>query len=213
MNAIDPDGRNGIITVDKKNKTITVETTIHFSKEDNALFEKNGKSLQNFVKQLADQWNSASGEVEGEDGTYTVGFKITIQSHDSNEERDAAFNSDDTSNRLQLSDEKSSGAKVQNNNDMTIYAGTVSSTTFPHEVGHFLGLRDDDDFKKTGNLRMGVDNIMHRPGTNRRKVNNQNIEEIAKPILGIISNKRVKRKHRKKNLIKIKQRHGLHSVY
>jgi len=110
---IDPDGKDAIITIDKRNKSIQVSQTFHYSSEN---LSANLKGVPNadasaeitaeeFIMSIYNdfnaQWGSVeSTEIDGEE--FSVSFSLTLTAHDSDEKRDKAVADDKTSNKLNV---------------------------------------------------------------------------------------------------------------
>ena len=153
MNAIDPDGRNGIITVDKKNKTIKIESTIHYSKEDFANSRNfTGKhSLNDFVKGLVSSINDhfQSGDVEVDGESYSVSTVVTFEAHENDVSRDEATSSGDDKIEFMpfgLSNGSYTGGYGEKGGKFNIPKSnsSVNSPIMAHEFGHSFGLSHED---------------------------------------------------------------------
>ncbi len=74
---MDPDGKSGVVTIDKQNNTITVESRLVFfggaaSTSTSAMIAGG----------IAQQWNAANGKVTIDGQEYNVKFKITYMTAD-----------------------------------------------------------------------------------------------------------------------------------
>jgi hypothetical protein len=146
VNAIDPDGKDYIMTIDQENGKVTIIATYYTSTQDLAS-----------AQQAVDYWNNQSGNFtyETKEGNYTVDFslsvvEVTTDASMSSREVTGALNgaiSQDVSgagNVYQVVDNSALGLNV---NGTTVGGNYVkvkdvqkSADTGTHEVGHSLGL-------------------------------------------------------------------------
>jgi len=144
---IDPDGRDGIATVNKKDKTVLVETVFHISKEAlNTISNYNvgaSNNLGELISEFLNQYSPTSIEYEGE--KYNVSFSLEFQMHDTQAEAKQAFKTDRNSGGASIlfttpnKDPFNFRASSFNNGVLT-YSNGAGRSTFAHEVGHGLGL-------------------------------------------------------------------------
>jgi RHS repeat-associated protein len=117
ISRIDPDGRDGILTVDKEKKTAMLSMTIHTSRMDmknlSKMMNPSGleKSFEQLLGSLHQQFSSEFPETGGEESpakidvdgeSYDVSFSLNFEVHDTDEARDEAWANDKTSNRLKV---------------------------------------------------------------------------------------------------------------
>ncbi len=145
---IDPDGRNGVLAIDKDAGTITVTANFHFSPNSSAALAARGKannlvSDNKFEEFIQYNWKGThSVEVDGQ--LYKVIYDIKIINHDTHEEAKSAWQADPASNFLYVSE----GGSIQSNYAADLQVLTLNlkqhkngdGKTFSHEVGHALGL-------------------------------------------------------------------------
>ncbi len=139
---VDPDGKDCEVTVNEKNKTITISAVYYTSKDNKSV-------LKNHI----DAWNSQSGkyEITDENGVnYTIIFDLKIDKGNYSNDTDAenAFNTaGEKSNKVNffainnndplLNDGTKRGV-TRGGNEITVRSDSPSRTGI-HEIGHTLG--------------------------------------------------------------------------
>lgn len=162
INVIDPDGRDGIAVVDKKNRTVSINQTFYYNQNDNnfsslAITQDrtiNGGSMDGttFTAEttLATQNGFGSKEwtITDEDGNeWTVNYQANFIGLDGDDAVNNALNNDEYGNKL-IYDESLSSAGTWNPNNRTMSIGpnrrwfdpSNRGGTIIHEMGHSWGL-------------------------------------------------------------------------
>lgn len=144
---IDPDGRNGILSIDKEAGTITVSADFHFSPNSGAAFSSKGisnnfVSNRSFQQYIQNNWGGThSVEIDGK--AYKVSYDINIISHDTHEEAVSAWKEDPASNFLFVREDGAPSKYVMETPILSLNVRQLmrgDGKTFDHEVGHSLGL-------------------------------------------------------------------------
>ncbi|HRK29377.1 MAG TPA: RHS repeat-associated core domain-containing protein [Chitinophagales bacterium] len=140
---VDPDGREGIATVDKNNKTVLVETAYHISKESLNTIEKYAKGASNNIGELIDEFmhQFSPTKISVDDQEYDISFSLKFLVHDTDDQARQAFTDDRKSggaDNLFLATGKRGSSSF--NNGILNYSDGAGPATFAHEVGHGLGL-------------------------------------------------------------------------
>ena len=140
---IDPTGEEGEAIVDRENKTVQVNIKFHISQDDIAGLSKSKrgpKNLIGLVNQFNEQYTDRNVEISGE--SYSVGFNIKFQVHDTEDAEKAAFKADKanglSANRFNT--KENSGVSQFSNSELKYSPSGADKSTFAHEVGHGLGL-------------------------------------------------------------------------
>jgi RHS repeat-associated protein len=154
INIIDPDGRDGVATIDKENKTVQVSQAFHYSNSNAEVLKKalsnlgNGSmTIDEFMADFDSNWGgeASSMEIDGEE--YSVGYSATFVAHDDDASRDEAVAADPTSNSL-VFDRDLGPAGNWNGKSRTLSINPLKvrydNTTFSHEAGHSMGLGHSD---------------------------------------------------------------------
>jgi RHS repeat-associated protein len=135
---IDPDGRSGEVTMDKKKKVITVEQNfIFFGSKAN---EKRSGAI---AAGIASQWNGARAKITIGGVSYKVKFKVTYKTvSEAEATKKAATNTDAKNNfvRVENMGTTSSGFQKGGNSGYLNTEDDIKATTPAHENGHALGL-------------------------------------------------------------------------
>jgi RHS repeat-associated protein len=179
---IDPDGKNAIITVNKKAGTVHIQSNIHYSNSD---LEKSAKGKianqskipsDEFVGELEKRFNGMGNRTVNINGKkYTVTQSVTLICHDTDEERNqAAYDNDDDmllfnmTTLANASYEERKVAPIKDNGNAIKTAGTYrfpyvdntvqkDSKTALHEFFHSLGLNHSDS-----NITSGDEQIKNK---------------------------------------------------
>jgi RHS repeat-associated protein len=150
----DPDGRTGIVTIDKQNCTVTVTS--------NYTFYGSGASAaqaQESANAMQQQWNSACGTTVIDGQTYSVNFVVTGSYVDvaaGGAQGEQVFkgmvegNKDFSQNFVKVTEEAPPGLGTHTNGNgntgiwgKSDVTGT-NTTSESHEYGHGLGLKDEN---------------------------------------------------------------------
>ena len=154
INAIDPDGENGELVIDKENGTVTIKMDLYFhGSSTNDDFDASG-----IASDIQSQWNDGAKDVkitiDGEE--YGVNFEITGQVIS---DSDVKKKKKEVKNDKQFGDgtswaranfiEVGEGLPNQTitSNSVTLKPN-ADKTAQAHEVGHLLGLRHPGDPEK-----------------------------------------------------------------
>ena len=171
---IDPDGRNGVLAIDKEAGKVTVTANFHWSARTGEAFAANGRandfvSNASWQEYIQDNWGGThSVEIDGR--TYEVTYDINIVNHDTHEEAIQAWKADPSSNFLFVREGQGGGpshyaadgsvltlnSKQQKNGD---------GKTFSHEAGHALGLghntyKDENGTSSISSYDFGKRNVI-----------------------------------------------------
>jgi hypothetical protein len=219
LNAIDPDGRNGIITVDKKKKHVNVQQDVHYLK---GAFEKGpnfsgSSNVMDFISGLMETINHEYGDffnidVDGE--SYSASFSVNFVEHSSEESLAEA-----SSNGEDVIDFKASGF-----NNGSYKPGIVDgkggkynipqaenftrSSLFAHEYGHSFGLDHDQGqiisgpsgVSSSGGKKGRLGSIMTYAGL--RYVTAKDVSDIVSPAVRKANEKR------RRSVVKLKSYAG-----
>lgn len=160
VNFVDPDGRDGIATIDYDNKTIAVSQTFYYNNNSEALYRKAivaDREINNFRDghqiipseiSLLSQDGFSSREWSINDGSteWTVSFSYEFIGLDSDDDVANALSSHPEANALCYDDElKSDGVWDPSTRTLTLgfkgaSFGSERGTTLKHEIGHSWGL-------------------------------------------------------------------------
>jgi len=154
LNIIDPDGRDGVATIDKENKTVQVSQTFHYSSSNAEVLKKalsnlgNGSmTIDEFMADFDSNWGGEASSMEIDGKEYSVGYSATFVAHDDDASRDEAVAADPTSNSL-VFDRDLGPAGNWNGKSRTLSINPLKvrydNTTFSHEAGHSMGLGHSD---------------------------------------------------------------------
>lgn len=171
---IDPDGRNGILAIDKDAGTITVTVNFHFSPNTGAAFSSRGISNNyvsdaSFQENIQNNWGGThSVEIDGK--SYDVSYNINIVSHDTHEEAVSAWKADPASNFLFVNEEGRSSNYAVESQILSLNASQQrkgDGKTFSHEAGHALGLghnsyKDEKGTSSISSYRFGNRNVIQK---------------------------------------------------
>jgi len=144
---IDPDGRNGVLIIDKAAGTIIVISKFHFSKNSGAYWASQGThdnyvSDHKFEEFIQYNWKGAhSVEIDGQ--SYKVTYNMEIVPHDSHEEALSALEADPSSNLLLVRKDGEGSNYNMETRTLDLNLSTQmkgDGKTFSHEAGHSLGL-------------------------------------------------------------------------
>jgi RHS repeat-associated protein len=174
---IDPDGKDAIITINAKDKTITISTTIYLK----------GKGATNEVSatmqaDIMQDWNIGAKYTDKDGNEFAVKFDVNVKV----KERGDRLKSGDNIVRVKNNVSRSySGGnkgtwrgKGTDGNDLR-----KDSDPAPHEFGHFIGLKDRYD-RKTSDAHVGwIGNVMAMPA-GQGKVDTRNIFAVLDNELG-----------------------------
>lgn len=152
---LDPDGRDGIATIDYENKTINISQTFYYNENSEGL-TRNGFVEDIETKRISytaettllDQKGFSSQTWNVNDGSndWSVSFSYNFIPLDSDKEVENALDSDLAANALCFNENlKSNGAWNQNDRTLSIknfngFLGPGRGETFFHEIGHSWGL-------------------------------------------------------------------------
>jgi hypothetical protein len=161
----DLNGNDGIATVDKENKHISVNMTINYSKENFAsdLAKRYGYSIDEVKSDLESMYGGTHTVTIGEE-TWTVDFSFTFNEYDTDVERDEATKSDKFSNKFIVTDviDKNNAAATAGWTapDRTIKVNPAGRRegTESHEGSHGLGLPETNpntSYDEAGNPTSG----------------------------------------------------------
>ncbi|GAA4743706.1 hypothetical protein GCM10023229_23950 [Flavisolibacter ginsenosidimutans] len=187
---IDLDGRSGDVTLDKKNKTITVEQHFVFYGS-----KANSKLSGKIATGIASQWNGAHGKVKEGGVTYKVKFRITYETVSvADAKKMASTNKDIKNNFYRVEDlgTASSFSQVGGNAGVLNTQDDLGGSTTPsHEDGHLMGLQhtnsgqtpnDRPDIMTARNTQVNPRWSKVGPSNdidpNFRRVNQQNISSV-----------------------------------
>ncbi len=145
---IDPDGRNGILSIDKEAGTITVTANFHFSTNTSAAFTAAGRANNyvtddSFLEHINDNWGFRDKTVEIDGKSYTVNYDINIVSHETHQEAIAAWKADPASNFMFVREDGRSSNYAADTQVLNLNARQQEKgdgKTYSHEVGHALGI-------------------------------------------------------------------------
>jgi RHS repeat-associated protein len=145
INIKDPTGTSGEPVIDKKNKTITVNSNITFYGSDG-----NSKLASKAASQIQAQWNAANGKTTIDGVEYSVKFAVTGTYDNTVTADQISKNTDIKNNYIKL---VSSGIYVSEMDGIGSNTGRFlinninddNSTTETHEFGHGFGLEHPAD--------------------------------------------------------------------
>ena len=172
MKFIDPDGKNGILAIDKENRTITVTANFHFSTDSkralsNTDFGRGLTSSTDFKEHLQNNWaGSKSVNIDGVD--YSVSYNINIISHNTHEEAVEAFKNDPASNFLTVTESGRGSYYADELRALNLNSRmqrTGDGKSWDHEVAHALGLghnsyKNDDGTYSISSYMIGKRNVI-----------------------------------------------------
>jgi RHS repeat-associated protein len=186
---VDPDGRDAVLTVDKKKKHVHVLATFFWSPQSAAKSGLNGSrsyegmiSNEDFVDAIVKLWESApkSAEVDGE--TYTVSFKIDLVRKDTHEEVIQSLANTEGSNFLFTKDDRTE-SKYNSGGSRTfglnIFQNKRDKTNFSHEVGHAMGLDHPKTMTQIEYQEDGSYSIMNNANRNPRRVLKKDVNGVV----------------------------------
>ncbi|WP_082482122.1 DUF6443 domain-containing protein [Flavobacterium sp. Leaf359] len=175
LNFIDPDGRSGIGTLDEKNKTVTISSTMYFY--------GGGASKQQATDTAANiqkLWNAAGGTIDIDGITYAVQFAISGEYVSENDAKEMAKNNGDNAQNNFVRVEngsawdatspqpKSSFYDTPGNSGFLLSYELSNGSTDAHEFGHGLGwyeAGEADGGRHDATIDNGVPGIMSPRGT------------------------------------------------
>ncbi|GJM64195.1 RHS repeat-associated core domain-containing protein [Persicobacter diffluens] len=173
INAIDPDGRDGILIID--GNKLTVNITIHYSNESMSGFRNGEYTEEDFSGDFAKYFTNRPVEIDGKE--YDVSFNLNMVSYDKDSdlanskipqgEMTLLFDSDKSSNSY--SDIKQS---IRMSNPR--YSGGIGETggSFSHEILHGIGMEHpSENDGSLGSYSMD------------RKLKNKEISDSLSPVL------------------------------
>ena len=145
---VDPDGKGAIVTIDKKNRTVTVSSTYTFYGDG-----ASAKQANQTVSNIQSQWNAAGGTAIIEGVSYCVQFSLTanyvdVKGHagiDGRLLKENIKNNDEVSqNYIKVSLAVPGGSNTDPNGNTGNWQadeiGGKTTTSEAHEFGHGLGL-------------------------------------------------------------------------
>ncbi|MCC9073233.1 RHS repeat-associated core domain-containing protein [Flavobacterium sp. F-65] len=170
LNFIDPDGRSGIGTLDEKNKTVTISSTMYFY--GGGASKQQATDTATNIQKL---WNAAGGTMDIDGVTYSVQFAISGEYVSEQDATDMAKNngSDAENNFVRVEDGsqlsfKSSFYDTPGNSGYFIGSELNNGSTDGHEFGHGLGwyeAGEADGGRHDATVDSGVPGIMSPRGT------------------------------------------------
>lgn len=157
INIIDPDGQDGIATIDKENKTVQVNQTFHYSNTNAEILKKalsniseGTMTINDFIADFNSNWGGESKALEIDGEEYSVSYSATFVAHEDDASRDQAVTDDPTSNKL-VFDRSMGSAGEWSGKERSITINPLNSrpdnTTMSHEVAHSLGILGHDPDK------------------------------------------------------------------
>jgi len=183
LSIIDPDGKGGIVTLDKQNCIVTISSTF--------TFYGNGASSDKATKiaaKIETQWNAANGTTVIDGVTYSVRFKVTGTYMDVSDPATAKLlqqqikdNNNVSHNFYRIGNDVPAGFSASDPpKNSPVFPGGPSGntgefstkdvddahgTTESHEYGHGLGLTHDDPDNTGVEIGQGQPGIMVARGT------------------------------------------------
>ena len=152
---VDPDGRSGEVSIDQKNRTLTITANlILYGSKASAELAKQ------YAKNASSMWNSAGTKVTIGKAEYTVKFNITGDYREDGKslKNEISNNTDIKNNYLRVDNETDrtdnashvdefGGNSAYINQEQNVENG---NTTVPHELGHLFGLVHPDNIDQRG---------------------------------------------------------------
>jgi RHS repeat-associated protein len=85
INIIDPDGRDGVATIDKEKKTVQVSQTFHFSRANAEVLQRalsnlgdGSMTIDEFMADFNSNWGGESSTINIDGEEYSVGYSATF---------------------------------------------------------------------------------------------------------------------------------------
>lgn len=149
LSLIDPRGLNGDVTIDKKEKKMTVRGKYYYNKSDENL-KKYAITEDHFNRRGGDPYPSLISQINLEDQSFvddngeewTVSFEIQFIAKDSKEEVDEALKLDPTANQIlyKTSEDYRQAASWDTSERSINIFGITAPSSFVHEMFHGFGL-------------------------------------------------------------------------